>query len=492
MLPLAVHSPNVPSPAPAESVAEIPGSVLMTRRLIWLYFWLLIFEGALRKWVLPGYSNSLLLIRDPVVIAIYIYAGIAGILPRSGYVVAILGLGAITFLGSELGGHGNLMVTLFGVRTHFLHLPLIFLIPQVFDKRELARLAKWTLISSVPMCILVLAQFQAAPDSWLNNGAGGSVNGQLESAFGKIRPPGTFSFTAGLVSYLSMVAAFALQSLMQKDAKNLPLTNVALPALAIMVGISGSRTALGSVSIILGAVAVVCIKKPAFFGRGMKVVVLIGLAYCALTSWSEFRQGVEVHQSRLEGGGGLKEGMFLRYLDDVLPIGAILDAPFFGVGLGMGTNAATSFLYGQAGFALGESDWERVIRESGPLLGLAFIGLRLAILAHLTRRSFVALQDRDDPLPLLLLAVAFPQVLNGQIGVPMLLGWAVFSAGLCLASTYAGDAILGPVPTPNLPDHKPGAARNVRGRSVYAEQLHGDAEVPHPRVTAPDPASRRD
>ena len=43
-------------------------------RLIFLLFLLLIFEGALRKWVLPGLSNPLLFIRDPFLLAIYIKA----------------------------------------------------------------------------------------------------------------------------------------------------------------------------------------------------------------------------------------------------------------------------------------------------------------------------------------------------------------------------------------------------------------------------------
>ena len=34
------------------------------RRLIWLYFWLLLIEGALRKWVAPSLSNPLLIIRE--------------------------------------------------------------------------------------------------------------------------------------------------------------------------------------------------------------------------------------------------------------------------------------------------------------------------------------------------------------------------------------------------------------------------------------------
>ena len=35
------------------------------KKLIWAYFLLLLFEGALRKWFLPGLSQGLLIIRDP-------------------------------------------------------------------------------------------------------------------------------------------------------------------------------------------------------------------------------------------------------------------------------------------------------------------------------------------------------------------------------------------------------------------------------------------
>src|ERR671937_564700 len=44
------------------------------KRAIWVYFFLLIFEGVFRKWLLPQYSDVLLVIRDPVVLVIYILA----------------------------------------------------------------------------------------------------------------------------------------------------------------------------------------------------------------------------------------------------------------------------------------------------------------------------------------------------------------------------------------------------------------------------------
>ena len=59
------------------------------RRLIWLYFWLLLIEGALRKWVLPQLSNPLLIIRDPVVILIYVLAFHARVFPRNAWVISL-------------------------------------------------------------------------------------------------------------------------------------------------------------------------------------------------------------------------------------------------------------------------------------------------------------------------------------------------------------------------------------------------------------------
>ena len=46
----------------------------LLKKLFWLYFLLLIFEGALRKWILPQFSAPLLLVRDPVALWIIIEA----------------------------------------------------------------------------------------------------------------------------------------------------------------------------------------------------------------------------------------------------------------------------------------------------------------------------------------------------------------------------------------------------------------------------------
>ena len=55
-------------------VENSASSLHSLRLLVWLYFWLLLWEGALRKWFFPSLSTPLLVVRDPVVLLIYAIA----------------------------------------------------------------------------------------------------------------------------------------------------------------------------------------------------------------------------------------------------------------------------------------------------------------------------------------------------------------------------------------------------------------------------------
>jgi len=118
---------------------------------------------------------------------------------------------------------------------------------------------------------------------------------------------------------------------------------------------------------------------------------------------------------------------------------------------------------------LSENEWTRIIFESGPILGLAFLLWRAALTAYLGFASLRAL-TRAEILPLLIFSAGFLIILNGQLGQPTSLGFAVVLNGLCLASTRPGK--IAPVPVaPPLP-------RWIRGRSAYADRLHG-ADASH-------------
>src|SRR6476646_3762950 len=137
------------------------------RGLIWTYFILLMFEGTLRKWILPQYSDVLLIVRDPVVLAIYCLAIRARVFPKNTWVfslsiIAILSwLVSLVVLQPYLSLKPLVLVTGFGFRSNYLHLPLIFIIGKVFDHDDLLKLGKWFLLGSLPMALLLAIQFNA-------------------------------------------------------------------------------------------------------------------------------------------------------------------------------------------------------------------------------------------------------------------------------------------------------------------------------------------
>ena len=187
------------------AVAEGEG-VVNLRRMIWLYFFLLVFEGALRKWALPSLGAPLLVIRDPLVLLIYIQAVRCRRFPVNGPMLAffllVLGFFLLALYQIIASVGGGPMVAAYGLRTNFLHLPLIFVIPQVFSYMDVVKLGRWVLILSVPMTALMAWQFMSPPESWINAATSASGNGQqITAALGRIRPAGTFSFATGAAHF---------------------------------------------------------------------------------------------------------------------------------------------------------------------------------------------------------------------------------------------------------------------------------------------------
>ena len=141
--------------------------------------------------------------------------------------------------------------------------------------------------------------------------------------------------------------------------------------------------------------------------------------------------------------------------------------PLGGFGLGVGTNGGAVFLTGQADFLLAENEWSRILLESGPIVGLAFLIWRCALVFKIGRFAIGQVR-RGNTLPLFLFSAGLFILLQGPFGQPTSLGFAVVLAGLCLAAKPIEEA---PVPEPALEMVNPPPVR-VRRRSRYAERLH--------------------
>lgn len=463
--------------------------LLNLRRLIWLYFWLLIFEGALRKWVVPVLSNPLLIVRDPVVLAIYVLAIRAHLFPRNAWITALWILGLISLAISFLTLWPYLppsriaLVSGYGFRSNFFHLPLLFVMPRVLRFADVKKFGFWTLLVLIPMTVLLVLQFRAAPDAFVNRTAGGEGESMM-AALGKVRTSGTFSFVIGVVSYLAMATAFLVWAALKRGVYPVWLMISSATALFVGIAVSGSRSAVGACAVVVASLGIVFLIKPSAVNRIGQMLVLVCLLGWGLSKTDLFQEGFHVLSTRFNDVAEATEqsvarDLFTRALssfqDGIFVLGK---APLFGYGLGVGTNAGAKFLVGRSTFLLSEGEWSRIFLESGEIFGLAYVLWRCALLYPLTMFCLRAARG-GEVLPLLIFSTSALALLSGQFGQPTILGFAVFGTGLALSASERGSELTAKIGGPSA---KPGArAPGAARRSPHASRLHETGAAPVPR-----------
>jgi hypothetical protein len=454
------------------------------RQLLWVFFWLLLLEGTLRKWIVPRFSDPLLVIRDPIVVLIYYFAIRARVFPRSVWVVllAIIGFFAVATSLLQLWPYlppvKAALVVGYGFRCNFFQLPLIWIIARVFGPADLKKLGWWTLVFLLPMTLIMIAQFSAPPDAFVNRTAGGGGEIMM-SALGKVRTSGTFTFVIGVVAYYALAAAYLIWAALRRDVYNTRLLIAAGVALVIGVSVSGSRSVVAACGLVIASLLIVLFVRPNMlnrFGQALVVALVLGL----ITSRTPiFREGINVLSTRFsevsEGSDqSIARGLIARPIAVFEEGFSVLSkAPSTGYGLGVGTNAGAKFLIGRSVFLLAEGEWSRIILESGPLLGIAYLAWRTALVGRIGWLSLKSVR-RGNLLPLLLFSASFLPLLSGQLGQPTILGFAVFVTGLALAARNEEASTAPAAPALSVP-HAVSAQKIVRRRSVYAERMHGPA-----------------
>jgi hypothetical protein len=197
------------------------------------------------------------------------------------------------------------------------------------------------------------------------------------------------------------------------------------------------------VAFVAAGLVVVCSLNRSLIPHAVRAVAIIAVLIAAASALSYFRDGVEVFEVRADetgdseiGVGGASQGLAVRWFSDMSGgLDLLAEAPLFGWGIGLGTNVGAQFTTGTLGFLLAEGEWSRVILESGPILGLAYLAVRVAIAGWM---FFLGLRcaRAGQPLSLLLSGASGLLWINGQFGQPTTLGFAVFGAGLALAALH--------------------------------------------------------
>lgn len=264
-------------------------------------FVLVLIEGALRKWVLPGSADMVYFIKDVVLVGVYLGFWIYGPgnrrrstppqwLPRNGLRFCLVPIIFLSFNPNI----GSVAATLLGARGYLFYLPIVLIIPYVFDdKKTMVRQVSIYALLSIPICLLAVVQFKSDSFSVINTYAAGTTQwgaSKFGGSDGAVRVTGTFSYLSGHVVFAC--AFFALTIALVAGSKTpfrRVLAFVALPLLLGNIFMSGSRaaflagalTATGLLSCQMGAVTMLgrWRAKKTIFIAGLGLVAVVGYVF---------------------------------------------------------------------------------------------------------------------------------------------------------------------------------------------------------------------
>ena len=434
----------------------IPTRLKQIRRLLWLYFWLLIMEGALRKWVLPGLSNPILLVREPVaLLALYWAWPLLRKRKWQQWLQPLFVIGPLAFVFAISVGHGDIFTALYGLRVLVLQLPLIFVFASVFDRTDVIRLA-WVMIwLSIPMTVLLVLQSNQPNSHILNIGSGGLGSASFDGAMGRSRPSGTFSFISGVASFYSLAAASLFVLLYNSRIRLMGRLICTLAGIALVVAlpVSISRSLLaGYIMVIVVVVAAQVISRARFlplFAGLVAVALAIVIATMIpafqdtseafMTRWTD--AGSQSGQARAEVGdtgialGQIQGRVLPGYIE---PFERLANAPFLGYGIGKGSNVGAQRL-GGSNLDLGEGGWDVNFGELGLVLGFVFVLWRITLSIWIIRLALQAAAVGNQ-VPLILASTSVFIVMSGQLAQPTGLGFIVLLGGLTLAACNCSSA----------------------------------------------------
>jgi hypothetical protein len=416
------------------------------RALIWLYFILLIFEGAFRKWILPAQSDLLLLIRDPLVILIYYLAYTHDVFPLDNkYLSRLYGWTILASILSLLVNQTHPAVIAYGIHTNVLHFPLIFVIGRVLRWKDVIWFGYAILFLTLPMTFFCQAQFEGDRYDYWNVGAGGTGT-QLETSGGKVRASGTFSFVSGIVFFYCFAVAFIIYGFLRLKTFWLPVLVISFGLTLTAMAIAGSRAVVAESLQVVACFGFLAYFRPKEFGK--ITFFVFGLSAVTIFLWTQvevFLQGVEHLRQRFDEAANVEgnpvEAYFNRYWN-------IISAPYYynqftpllgNEGMGSATRGAhgVARLFGIPLMGGGaEISWSRPVLENGFLVGTLFIAWRVWLALDLLKICIKAI-NRGNYLAIFLFGAAGPIILFGLLGQTTNLGFAAFGGGLCLAAARA-------------------------------------------------------
>lgn len=209
---------------------------------------LVIIEGALRKWVLPEASQLIYFLKDFVLIGAYLtyFTGSQQKNRLSAQDGTIKGLAYLIAFWCAFEifnpGLGSPIIGIFGARNYLLYIPLMWVIPSLFEsEEELYKFLRNYLLLLIPVGLLAIAQYFSPSESPLNVYAA-DMEQQLAMSGDAVRVTGTFSYLVGYGTYLGVCFTLLLPLILKQQTLIWRwLTIIEFSLVAITSFMTGSR-----------------------------------------------------------------------------------------------------------------------------------------------------------------------------------------------------------------------------------------------------------
>jgi len=433
------------------------------KRLFWVYFLLLVFEGALRKWVVPQLSAPLLLVRDPVALLIIWEAYRTHKWPRqwSG-IIGVLTAAMLALTFAQLVVVENpWFIAIYGLRSYLLPFPVAFIMGENLDKEDLRKFGNCMLWLLLPLVALEIAQYLAPPSSFLN--AGTYVgHEQISYSGGHVRASATFSFVTGPVLYIPMAAAFVFYGFVDDKFSKRWLLWAASCALMLSVPVTGSRSLVVALVEVFGVVAIAALFGVSQLVSSLRVIGAVGLVLGLVSLLPIFSEATNTFIDRISAAsvaeGGTAGSLTSRVSEPFIEAGdqSVSSTQWLGNGIGVGSLAAWQLLTGRAQFLGGEGEFNRVIFEFGGPSGIAFFAFRFLLAVTIAAKAFSRVREHQ-PLAWFLAPLVFINLIGGVLEQPTVQGFMVMTVAFTLAALnqdavlVEAPPVLNRLPRPGLP-----------------------------------------
>lgn len=370
------------------------------KTLIYIYIYAILFDGVLRKWVIPMFSTPIMMIKQVVAVLIFLF-GIKYWNKMKTLEQSFFFIGVCVFITTMLFGHQNFIVAIYGCLPYWFGLPVCFIIGKSFNYHDLIKIGKILVYTSILNSVLLILQFNLPVTHILNYQSGeidaGIIGYSISSLQGGFRPSGLFVHNTqnGLFQILSLSYILYFLFFAQKSI-NKNILIIALVLDIVSLPFSVSRTNIFYQFGVLLFFACFCANREQWW-RFFQFLPLLIIAFFLLrqvpfvntainTLFARFDDASRSQFSGVSTTTGTLMDLYNRNI--VYNLKAIFQpqtfdgerAPFWGFGQGMSTQVGGRLLNlkANAGFALAEWDGLRIMCESGYIFGWLIIYIRLA------------------------------------------------------------------------------------------------------------------